>query len=154
MRRFVDWTVIGDGILRLGLGGVFLVAGVEKLLAPAVFAEQVANYQFWPESAGWIAASLPFLEVVTACVLMVAPRAWRSSAALLLAGMLGVFTAALGRAWLLGINVDCGCFGQGSPNIGPLTFLRNLTLIGAALALLWLGRPRGHRVKSLVPATE
>jgi hypothetical protein len=40
-----------------------------------------------------------------------------------------MFIAALGRAWMLGVNVDCGCFGQGSSHIGFWPIARNLTLL-------------------------
>ena len=120
--------------LRLGVGGLFLYAGAQKLLAPSTFAEQIANYQFWPDWAPWGAAVLPAVEIVTALALVLGPRPWRVGAAAAIFGMLILFTAALGRAWMLGINVDCGCFGQGSSHIGPWPVARNLGLL-LALAL-------------------
>ena len=52
--------------------------------------------------------------------------------------MLLAFTLAMARAWSLGINIECGCFGKGSPSIGPMSFVRNLALMGAAVVVLWI----------------
>jgi hypothetical protein len=54
--------------------------------------------------------------------------------------MLLMFTVAMARAWSLGINIECGCFGKGSPTIGPLSFLRNTGLMIASVGLVAVDR--------------
>ena len=124
--------------LRVGLCSVFVYAGVEKWGDAKLFIEQIANYQFLPELAPYAALLLPPVEIVAAIAVLLAPRLWRKAAAALMLGMLLFFTVAMARAWSLGINIECGCFGKGSPTIGPLSFLRNTGLMIAAAAAIAL----------------
>jgi putative oxidoreductase len=129
-------------ILRIALCAVFAYAGVEKWWGAREFVEQIANYQFLPELAPWAALLLPPIEIASAVALLLLPPVWRSASALLMFGMLLMFTVAMARAWSLGINIECGCFGKGSPTIGPLSFLRNGALMAAAATFIVLDVPR------------
>jgi len=131
-------------LLRVALAGLFAFAGIEKWRAAREFVEQIANYQFFPEWAPYVALLLPPLELAASFAVLLMPRAWRQAGACLMLLMLLVFTFAMARAWSLGINIECGCFGKGSPNIGPMSFVRNGTLILAVLALLWVERDTKH----------
>ncbi|MGC4063159.1 MAG: MauE/DoxX family redox-associated membrane protein [Polyangiaceae bacterium] len=124
--------------LRFACGGAFLVAGLLKLRDPAAFAEQIANYQFAPEFANYLATLLPPLEILSGLVLILLKGKMRWAAAAVLIGLLLAFTSALARAWALGINLECGCFGTGSTEIGPWPILRNLSLMAALGVALWL----------------
>jgi uncharacterized membrane protein YphA (DoxX/SURF4 family) len=126
-------------VLRLGLGGLLIVAGVLKLRAPVAFATEIANYQLVPAVAPYVAAVLPVLELVIGGALVVAPRAWRRAAALAALGMLATFTVAVASAYFRRINIDCGCFGTGGGPITGLTLVRNVVLMLAA-SLLAFGR--------------
>jgi putative oxidoreductase len=134
-------------VLRVVLSGIFAYAGVEKWHAAREFVEQIANYQFYPEWAPYVALLLPPFEITACCAVLFLPRAWRQAGAWLMLAMLLMFTTAMARAWSLGINIECGCFGKGSPNIGPMSFARNGVLILAVLALIWVDREtiRSHR---------
>jgi putative oxidoreductase len=127
-------------VLRLGLAFVFAYAGVEKWRAAGDFVERIANYQFLPDLAPWVALLLPSVEIAASIAVLVFTVRWQKAGALLMLLLLLVFTVAMARAWSLGINIECGCFGKGSPSIGPLSFLRNTGLISAVLALLWIDR--------------
>ncbi len=127
-------------LLRIGLCAVFLYAGIEKWLDANTFVEQIANYQLMPELAPYAAVLLPPIEITAALVLVLAPRLWRLAGATLMLGMLLVFTFGMARAWSLGINIECGCFGKGSPTIGPLSFLRNAGLMLASAGLIGVDR--------------
>lgn len=124
-------------MLRVLVSALLAYAGGQKLLSPDTFVEQVANYQWFPALAPWVAVVLPPVELTAAVALWVPAREWRLAAAWLAVGLFAVFTIAVTRAYWLDINVDCGCFGVGSGAIGPLTVLRNLALTAAAL---WLVR--------------
>ena len=131
-------------LLRLGLGALLVVAGALKLRAPAAFATEVANYQLFPGAAPYLAAALPAVEILLGAGLIAFPLAWRQAAALGSVGLFGMFAGAVGSAAFRHINIDCGCFGTGGGPITVLTLLRNLFLIGAALALLRVDRPRAE----------
>ncbi|HEV3032325.1 MAG TPA: MauE/DoxX family redox-associated membrane protein [Polyangia bacterium] len=123
-------------VLRLGLGGLFVVAGALKLRAPVAFATEIANYQLLPALAPYVAAVLPVGELVIGSALVVAPRAWRRAAALGALGLLATFTVAVGSAFFRRINIDCGCFGTGGGPITGLTLVRNVVLMAAATAIV------------------
>lgn len=129
------WLSFG---LRLIVAGAFAAASLLKMRDPSGFAEQVGNYQLLPELSNFIAILLPSLELTCAMALLLGPKYWRAAGAFVLLGMLVVFTSAIGRAWAMGINLECGCFGAGSTSIGPWPILRNLALSGALALGLWL----------------
>lgn len=129
-------------LLRLGLGGLFVVAGVLKLRDPSRFALEIGNYQLIQEGTALMAALLPALEIVAGLGLIVLPRSWRQASALLIALMVVVFTAAVGWAYFKGINIDCGCFGGAEGPITVWTLVRNVSLMTASTLVLWLQRAR------------
>ena len=61
-------------ILRIGLSFVFAYAGLQKWRAARDFIEQIANYQFHPQWAPWVALLLPPLEIIAACAVLVPAR--------------------------------------------------------------------------------
>jgi len=130
MRAALAW------VLRLGVGGVLVVAGALKLRAPAAFATEIANYQLWPAVAPYVAATLPVAELFVGGALLVAPRAWRRAAALVALALFATFTVAVASAYFRRINIDCGCFGTGGGPIDALTLARNVGLMAAAAVLL------------------
>ena len=129
-------------VLRLMVAGVFIAAALGKLRDPAAFAEETGNYQLFPELANYIAIAVPSIELVCAACLLLGRRPWRNGAALALVLMLAIFSTAIARAWALGLNLECGCFGTGSTHVGPWPILRNLGLASALALALWLDRPQ------------
>jgi putative oxidoreductase len=131
-------------LLRLGLGGLFMAAGLLKLRDPAGFAVEISNYQLVPALAPYLAAALPATELLLGLCLVAAPRAWRRAATAGVAILFAAFTVAVASAFLRGINIACGCFGGGGDAIGPLTLARNLALLVAAAALWVCDAPPRH----------
>jgi uncharacterized membrane protein YphA (DoxX/SURF4 family) len=129
-------------LLRLGLGGLFILAGALKLGDPTQFAIEIGNYRMMQSIAPYLAIVLPTIELVLGLALVIAPRRWRQGAALALVGLLAVFTVAVSQAVGRGINVDCGCFGGQSGPVTALTVVRDLALLAAAGAILWIERGR------------
>ncbi len=130
-------------VLRLGLAGLFVVAGVLKLNDPSRFALEIANYQLFPGLAPFVAIAMPTTEIVVGLGLLFLPKLWRQAAAALSAGMLVIFLFAVSSALVRKVNIDCGCFGGSEGPIGPLTVVRNVALLAMALLLVWLERTRG-----------
>jgi hypothetical protein len=126
-------------ILRLGLGGLFIVTGLLKLRDPLGFATAIANYQLFPALAGLLAVTLPTIEIVVGVAVVAAPPRWRCGAAVAIGLLLLLFTAAATFALGKGIDISCGCFGSDrGGRIGPLTLLRDLGLVLAAGAVIAL----------------
>lgn len=126
--------------LRLGLGGMFLLAGALKFGDPTSFALEIHNYQFLPALAPWLAATLPLMEIVLGATLIIAPRPWARASALASILILLMFTIAVFSVVLRGVNITCGCFGEGSGPVTITTVFRDVVLVGAAVALFALLR--------------
>ena len=131
-RAWVQW------LARLLLAGVFLYAGVMKLRNAGAFHGDVLNFQWIDDPlAASVALYLPMLEIL--CAGAVLWPAWSRSAAVLLAGLLALFIVALLRAWALGIDLHCGCFGQSEASVDyPWKLAENALLL---LAAGWLAFP-------------
>jgi uncharacterized membrane protein YphA (DoxX/SURF4 family) len=117
---------------RLILGCIFIYAGYSKLLYPnhnlwpwfflkfsistnlANFALQVAAFKILPPWAvDFVAHTLPFTEVALGLLVLIGwkLRIW---ATMLTVIMLGFFFAVL-RAYLLHMDINCGCFATPEP---------------------------------------
>lgn len=135
----MKWLLLA---LRVGLGGLFVFAGLMKLGDPVQFAIEIGNYRLFASLAPYLAVILPYIEIALGAAVLFLPRDWRRGAALALAGLTAVFTVAVAQAVGRGINVDCGCFGGSSGPVTWLTVARDMALVLAAAALLVLDRPR------------
>jgi len=143
-RRIVIW------IGRLVLGAIFVYAGIAKLIYPnthlwpmfflkfsvstnlSMFQQQVESYKMLsPELAGLLAHTLPFVEIVVGLMLLVGWRLkiWATLVTLIMIGFLGVVT----RAYVLHMDISCGCFGTPEKLTG-MTIVRDASI--SALALL------------------
>ena len=94
---------------RLFLGGIFLYAGVPKLMDLAGVAANIQNYALVPEGLIHVfAAFLAGLEVATGAALVTGRS--RKGASLAVTGMLVMFIGAIFLAYTQGRSIDCGCF--------------------------------------------
>ena len=122
-------------VSRAVLVGVFLYAGVVKIINPAEFAGSIATFEILPE--GWsnfAALFLPPFEILAALLLLV--RSGVSIGSLSLMGLSGIFLIALVSAVLRGLPVDCGCFGSSGPSSPSKIWLavcRDVVLLGMSL---------------------
>ena len=98
-------------LLCLGLSGLFLYAGVLKLLRPDQMLTDILSYQLVPYQVAWFAALvLPAVEIITAVALWIGSL--RREAVWMIWGMMAVFIVALALAWGRGLDISCGCFGK------------------------------------------
>ena len=121
----------------LGIALLFGAAGWQKLRNQAGFTVILRSYGLVPELLVRPAALLlPWLELATALGLMV--PAWQPFAALLAAGLLLAYAAAMALSLLKGQRIaDCGChFGEQRQAVSAALVWRNLLLLGLALNLL------------------
>jgi uncharacterized membrane protein YphA (DoxX/SURF4 family) len=148
MTKLRDWR--GHAILalaaRLYLAAIFLFACWHKILQPAAFALDIATYQILPLSlVNPLAIVLPWVELAAGLLLLLGFRT--RAAALLVAGMMVMFTVAISIAVAKGLDMSCGCFAsQGSAEdpISWRTILRDASwLLLAAYIFIVDRRPLG-----------
>lgn len=127
--------------VRVGLGGVWIVAGALKVADPSQAVQSVAAYQLLPlwmaRVVGW---GLPFAEVALGLVLI--SGLFTRWAAVLSGGLQLILMIGLVSAWGRGLSIDCGCFsGGGAVAPDATTYVQSLIrdvafLLGAAW-LVW-----------------
>jgi uncharacterized membrane protein YphA (DoxX/SURF4 family) len=96
------------------------------------FAEQVESYKLIsPEASQVVAHTLPFVEIVLGLLLLIGwrLRIWATAITAIMVGFLAVVT----RAYVLHMDINCGCFGTPEKLTG-MTVVRDGAL--AVLALL------------------
>src|SRR5438132_11106448 len=100
-------------IVDLIVGGIFIYAGVIKVLDPVQFANDIDNYKSvpWFVSAR-LAFYLPWLEIL--CGLAVIFRFLYRGGLSILTALIVVFIGATVAAKLRGLDITCGCFGHAS----------------------------------------
>jgi|HubBroStandDraft_6_1064221.scaffolds.fasta_scaffold135564_2 uncharacterized membrane protein YphA (DoxX/SURF4 family) len=144
------WT-IGRILLiagRIVLGGIFIAAGFVKLrpvvhgmawspasvkTSLAMFAMQVDSYQMLSSNnANLVAHALPFAEL--ALGLWIVSGLWLAIPSLITTVLLGGFLTAMIRAYALGLEINCGCFGPGE-KVGPLSFVRDGSFFALSLVV-------------------
>jgi putative oxidoreductase len=122
--------------LRLALAAVFAYAGFIKIADPTAFAVEIDHYQLMPWLAPYLAAGLPALELTLAAALLVLPSAWRRAAALACFALMLAFTFAAASALARNLDIDCGCFGEGSGPITWVTMVRDVGLLALCAVLV------------------
>jgi uncharacterized membrane protein YphA (DoxX/SURF4 family) len=129
-------------VLRLALAGVFIYAGLIKLLDPRAFAHTIAQYDLLPDGLLPLAAvGLPALELLAGIGLAFEVR----GSLTLMAVLLLIFSVILGYAVWHNLDIDCGCFTAAELDAqhGVKTaFGRDLLMIGTTLFLYWRRRSR------------
>ena len=71
------------------------------------------NYQILPQYGAYaLAYLLPVLEMFAGLALL--SRKFLPTSLLMISGMLLIFIVAIISAWLRGLDISCGCFGEGN----------------------------------------
>jgi len=124
-------------LLRLTVGGLFVVAGALKVLQPATFAADIGNYRLLPhEAINLLAITLPWIEVVAGILL--ALGVWKRASASVITVMLIVFLVAISQALARGLDVRCGCFGTvETRRVSALALGQDTALLAMAAWLVW-----------------
>jgi uncharacterized membrane protein YphA (DoxX/SURF4 family) len=125
-RRAIMW------IGRLILGPVFIYAGYSKAFLPNdhfwpwfffkfSLATNIANFAFQVEAfkllppwgVQFVAHTLPFTEIILGVLVLIGwrLRIWSTLLALIMCG----FSVVVTRAFLLHMNINCGCFSTPQP---------------------------------------
>lgn len=144
-RRVVIW------IGRLLLGGIFISAGYSKVFLPnsnlwpffilkfsvsmnlSNFALQVAAFKMLPAwGVQFVAHTLPFTEILLGLLLLIGwrLRIWASFLTVIMLGFFGVVL----RAYLLHMDINCGCFATPQP-VNLQKVLEDAALSGLAVVM-------------------
>jgi uncharacterized membrane protein YphA (DoxX/SURF4 family) len=143
---------------RVALGVIFLIAAYAKLHFAGewhlrdyqfFFAMAIDSYKMLPISAVQLMAQiLPWFELVLG-IFLIAGIGLRVIGTIT-SGLLLVFIGAMTRAKILGLEINCGCFGN-NEKLGAATLIRDSSLLVLALAVTigaFLIKKRRERVSS------
>jgi uncharacterized membrane protein YphA (DoxX/SURF4 family) len=126
-------------LARLIVGGVDLLAGLSKFSDPAGNVRAVRAYRILPESiVPTVGHALPTIEIVIGALLLVGLFTRAMS---ILSGLFFLaFIIGISSAWARGLEINCGCFGNGSVPTNPqrqyaIDIARD---IGLLLCSVWL----------------
>jgi uncharacterized membrane protein YphA (DoxX/SURF4 family) len=98
-------------LARLAVAGLFLAACIAKIRNPGLFALAVHRYRILPgEFVNFVAIWMPWIELLCGLAVLAAPARLRAAGALIITGMLAVFTIAISLNLVRGIEASCGCF--------------------------------------------
>lgn len=137
-RRLFIW------IGRIALAAIFIYAGYAKItmgrsprpplgVALTFFEMQVDSYQILPVAASrFVAHTLPFVEMAIGVFLLAGwqLRIWVT----LITVLIGGFFFSVLRAFVLHLEINCGCFAKPEPLTG-MTVLRDGLLFALAIVL-------------------
>ena len=122
-------------IVDLLVGGIFIYAGVIKVLDPVGFAGDIDNYKILPWTIGvGLAFYLPWLEIL--CGLALIARRLYLGGLSILTALISIFIVATVAAKVRGLDITCGCFGHASKNWSFSTHLALDLLLLASVILL------------------
>ena len=136
------WPRVLLALGRIALGLIFLFAAYSKLYFGGAwhmrdyhffFAMAIDSYKMLPLSiVEWMARILPWFELVLGALLIAgAGLRWVGS---ITSSLLLVFIGAMTRAKILGLEINCGCFGN-NEKLGAATLIRDSSLLVLALAV-------------------
>lgn len=144
-RRVIIW------LGRIVLGAIFVYAGYSKIFSPNRFfwpvamlrfsvAANLSNFGFQVESykmlspagVSFVAHTLPFAEILLGLLLLIGWRLkiWGALVSLLLLGFVSVVT----RAYLLHMDINCGCFAAPEP-VSIKKILEDSAMAALAIAM-------------------
>jgi uncharacterized membrane protein YphA (DoxX/SURF4 family) len=127
---------------RVVLGAIFMYAAFSKLYFNGgwhfgdyhfFFGMVISSYNILPFWAvEWAARILPWFELLLG-ILLIAGVGLRWTG-LLASALLILFIAAMTRAYMNGLEIMCGCFGN-NEKLGPLTLLRDSSMLIPAVGV-------------------
>jgi putative oxidoreductase len=122
-------------VVRWFLGLVFIIAGIEKIAQPELYAISIEAYKLLPLfSVNIFALVVPWVELI--CGVFLLGGVCLRGSALMLIVLLAVFIVAIAAALMRGLQIDCGCFGaQYSSPVGMSKIAEDVGLFVLALLI-------------------
>jgi putative oxidoreductase len=122
-------------LFRVVLGGLFIYAGVIKVVDPLGFAQDIRNYRLVGQALSFVAAVvLPWLEILAGAFLIAG--VWKRGAALVITGLLVFFIVLTLVTMARGLDVECGCFGSLGRKSGWGVVFEDLGMLALGIAIL------------------
>jgi putative oxidoreductase len=136
-------------VFRMYIGWIFIDAGLSKILDPAIFAENVANYRIIPYlGLNLLAIILPWLELVSGFYLILGQRIKATAA--LISGLLLLFTLFIVINVLRGTKMTCGCFDTVGDPIGWKKVIQNIIWLLMTIQIFFFNRIQLFRRSAFV----
>ena len=134
LKTVISW------LLRIILAGVLIYAGCAKIARPDEFFTDISNYRIFPVWTAYAAAYfMPPFEIVVGIFLLT--RRGLDAGLIASAAMMAVFIILISSAWARGLDISCGCFGNGGTGQYFETIVRDRALILCAAAIHVLNKP-------------
>lgn len=123
------------------IGGLFIYAGVVKVIDPAEFARDIDNYKMLPwQMSVWLGLYLPWVEIF--CGLALISRVLYRGSVFILTALMALFIVITIIAKARGLDISCGCFGHASKYLSFAWHLVLDFLLLGGLVLLGKSSPR------------
>lgn len=120
------------------ISGIFIYAGIMKLLDFSAFPEEISRYHIIPaDLVLYVATYLVFFEIFAAIALLI--PTFRVCGAWCMFFLMAVFCVAIIFALARGIDITCGCFGSNSSGFfgkGFAFLFRDLLLLIMTIRLV------------------
>ena len=125
--------------VRLLIGGLFLYAGLPKVLDPIGFAASIDNYKLFPSvMVGFTAAFIPWLEVMAGLALIVGVK--YRGASLIISLLLVVFIVLTAISAIRGLDIDCGCFSGVDRKTNWIAIFEDIILLGCTCIIFYFDK--------------
>ena len=141
----------GDRLARWSISLIFLYAAVPKLLDVQGFAKTIDAYAILPDVLLLpTAIILPIVEIILAVGLLF--NGWKSKVGCVV--LLLMFILLLSYSIWVGLDIDCGCFGQEDPEYSAFhglrqALLRDIVMFLPLLYSFWYHRKRHNNFQFL-----
>jgi uncharacterized membrane protein YphA (DoxX/SURF4 family) len=127
--------------VRLLLGGLFLYAGLPKIMDTMGFASSIYNYKLFSSFViGLTAAFIPWVEVLAGLALVLGVKV--RSAALIISLLFVVFISLAAISAIRGLDIDCGCFSGVERKANWMAMLEDIALLGCSFFIFYFDRGR------------
>lgn len=123
-------------IFRIVVGYIFVSFGISKIADPALFAKEIANYDFTPLwTLNLIALTLPWIELTTGLMLIFGVSLKANSILISLMLLLFIFMVAV--AWGRGLDINCGCSSINPTRVGLPKIIENTIFLIMCILIMF-----------------